>query len=96
MSWNTIAFREGEEADEVFKMLYDIDGVVWSGPYAENLDATVEFLAQWDQGNESEHSPTDKPQFGLVDDTYEHKGYTLAWNTHLGYVSLNRESETTP
>jgi hypothetical protein len=93
MSWHNIVFLQGEEADKVFEMIFDIDGVVWRGPYAERLAPAVEHLAQWDNGDESEHSPTDEPEFGPPDDTFEHNGYTLAWNTHHGYVSLNRETE---
>lgn len=90
--WHTIVFMQGEEADAVFEMLYTIDGVVWAGPYAESIATTVEYLSQWDNGDESEHSGTAEPQWGASDRTVEHDGYTLAWNSGLGYISLNRRT----
>lgn len=96
MSWHSIVFVQGEEADKVFEMLYEIDGVLWSGPYAETIERTVEHLSQWDSGEESEHSPTDEPQFGSESRTAEHNGYTLAWDTHMGCLSLNRETKEVP
>jgi len=90
--WVTIVFTQGDEADEVFEMLYDIDGVVWSGPYEEGIVKAVEHLKQWDFGEESEHTPYEKEPWGTSDQTVEHDGYVLAWNSHLGYVSLNRRA----
>ena len=94
MSWITVVFMDGDEADEAFHLLYDIDGVVWSGPYAESIERTVEHLSQWDYGEESEHTVYDTEPWGSSDRTIEHDEYVLAWNTHLGYISLSRRVST--
>lgn len=94
MTWVTVVYQQGDEADETLHMLYDVDGVVWSGPYEESIARTVAHLAQWDNGEESEHTPYTEPPWGPGDRTVEHDGYTLAWDLHLGYVSLNREVVT--
>jgi len=54
-------------------------------------DQMIEYLSQWDNGSENEHSPQDEPSAGTADNTYDnHRGYILSWNTGLGYVGLDR------
>jgi hypothetical protein len=93
MAWHTIVYLQGEEADEVFTMLYDIEGVVWHGPYDMTIDRTVEHLAKWDNGEESEHSPYTEEPWGGEDYTETCGEYTLTWNTHCAYISLNRRTD---
>jgi hypothetical protein len=72
----TIVFMDsGDEAWEVLDM----------GTTGEMLD----YLSQWDFGEESEHTPRQTP-WGSMDETHESGDYVLAWNRGLGYVSLQR------
>lgn len=90
-SWVTIVFMQGEEADEVLAMLYEIDDFVWSGPYEESIARTVKHLKQWDYGEESEvYTLHTTEPWGTHDQTVEHDGYVLAWSIYLPHISLNR------
>lgn len=93
--WVSVVYMDGDEADAVLKMLYDVDGVVWSGPYEETIQRTVEHLKQWDYGSENEHTLRDQEPWGTLDCTTEVGEYTLAWNIDHCYVGLYRQVEPT-
>lgn len=90
MTWVSVVFLQGEEADEAFALLYDIDGVVWSGPYAESITACGEHLAQWDYGTEIEHTLYDTPPWGSQDRTVTFRDYTIAWDTGATCIGMYR------
>ncbi len=73
------------------------DTVEGVGPVAKFLNnyliteiALIEYLAQWDNGDESEHTLTDETPWGMADNVFHHEDYILAWNVGLAYVSLTR------
>ncbi len=58
----------------------------------------VDYLAKWDYGSESEHTPQTLASHGSADSVFitggdspaMHGEYILSYNTELGYVSLDR------
>lgn len=63
----------------------------------------VQHLSNWDYGAEMEHSPSDEPGYGAADTVYVSKrgspdtkdgDYILSYNRGLGYVSLERVTES--
>jgi hypothetical protein len=55
----------------------------------EGITAAVLYLAQWDTGRESEHSPGPSP-WGSGDRIAERGDYVCSYNLHLGYIGLAR------
>lgn len=90
--WCTVVFMDGEEGREVVHRLTNTDGVLVMGATEETIQETAEYLALWDYGED--HSLSDSEPWGRYDDTAEvtvsGTDYILAWNTGLGYVSLQR------
>jgi len=73
--YEDVLFLQGEEADEALGILEN-----------EGEDAAMNYLMQWhDLGN---HMGMDDLGNGSSDQTYERDGYTMAWNTRLGYIGL--------
>lgn len=81
MTYTTVVFMDGDEADEVLDII-DRNGT----------RAALSYLTQWDYGDNYE-APRDEAPWGSRDDT-EHfpfgdaGTYVLAWNRGLRYVSL--------
>lgn len=76
--WNRIVFAQGEDANEPLSILD-----------AKGEEAAIEYLAQWDNGDKGEEF--DEPAAGESDDVYEtDDGFRLSYNTHLGYIGLER------
>lgn len=88
--WVSIVFIDGDEGHELVRKLERAEGVVYHGATHETIAEAVEYLKGWDYGDESEHTITDDPQWGASDRTAREGYYVLAWNTGLGYISLNR------
>lgn len=88
--WVSIVFMQGDEGHEVVRKLMRAEGVVYSGATDETIAEVVEELKAWDYGDESEVNITDEPQWGIRDELARVGDYVLAWNSGLGYVSLNR------
>lgn len=76
-----IVFLQGEEAEEVLAMIGD------DGPRA-----AIDYLAQWDQGGESEHclSESVDPPWGSGDSLHRSGHYILSWSHRLSYAGLTR------
>jgi hypothetical protein len=90
--WTTIVFMQGEDADEVLDKMLRFDGhVTYQGATQESVNEALEYLKQWDYGDESEHTITDKPEWGSLDTLIEEGEYVIAYNIHFGYVSLSRK-----
>lgn len=85
MTWATIIFLQGEEADEPLDILNE------SGP-----GAAVEYLAQWDHGERDDVRPG-RP-WGPADSVHRivdaETGFetVLAWNRSLSYVGLHQRA----
>lgn len=81
--WNRkyaqIVFAQGDDAIEPLK-IYDEQG----------KEAAITYLAQWDNGKESEHDLRDKPSKGTRDRSFEVGEYILTVNQGLGYIGLER------
>jgi len=91
-NWVCIVFMQGEEATEVTHTLLRYDGVVtYRGATEKSVRKALEYLKEWDYGEESEHDLTENPTWGSSDATEELDGYVIAYNTRFGYVSLNRK-----
>lgn len=83
-----IVFMQGDEGREVVDRLCNVDGVVAYGATRETMEHAIDYLSQWDYGDENEVVET--LGHGTLDDVVEHGEYILAWNLGLGYVSLDR------
>ena len=83
MKYYTIVFCQNDfDTKEPFEILNQ-----------QGEDATIEYLAQWDFGGESEHclsESIDKP-WGLSDTIYSKGDYILSYNEPLGYIGLTRK-----
>jgi hypothetical protein len=88
-----IVFMQGDDYDEWEAIMYP-DREPGYLPLPRGHDAAVEYLAQWDNGDEAEVWDTDtdngKP-WGTADYTYEQGEYVMSWNPPLGYVGLVRK-----
>ena len=80
----TIVFVQDYQDPEPLKL------VKMKGP-----DAAIDYLAQWDQGQDSEVNPSTTPPWGSSDKTFDRGDYILSWNEGLGYVALTRTNQTT-
>lgn len=87
----SIVFMDGDEGREVVDALTNTEGVLVHGPTERTLAEAVEHLSQWDNGEDEESKTTAEPAWGPHDHIAYVGGYILAWNTGLGYVSLNRK-----
>lgn len=83
MRYVPIVFMQGNEADDVFNLFGD----EWCGL---DPDKAIEYLKNWDYGEDDEALARDNPGHGS-NDYVEYQGeYILSWNYHLSYVSLTR------
>lgn len=79
--YERVVFAQGDDADEPLGIL-DSDGE----------DAAIEYLAEWH--NPGEHETGDDLSHGSADDNFESDdGYILSWNTGLGYIGLDFDTE---
>jgi hypothetical protein len=85
-----IVFMQGDEAYDVLDKLCHVDGVVVHGADDESIRAAVDYLSQWDYGDESEHTIVTRDSFGRYDDEATHGEYLIGWNYGLSYVYLAR------
>ena len=73
--YEQIVFLQDHEADHALNILMQ-----------DGEDDAMDYLMQWHQpGN---HMTSEDAGFGSSDKTFERDGYTMAWNTSLGYISL--------
>lgn len=86
--YSEIVFMQDDEGREVVDRLANVDGVVAYGPTEESIEATVEYLAQWDYADD--YDVRDTLSAGAHDIVIEHNGYVLSFNVGLGYVGLAR------
>lgn len=92
LPWVCIVFMQGEDADWVLNHMLRFDRkVTYRGATDKTVARAFEHLKQWDYGKESEHDLTENPKWGSADTTFEEGEYVIAYNTHFGYVSLNRK-----
>lgn len=87
----SIIFAQGDEAREIVDRLERVDGVVAFGATDETISETVDYLSQWDFGDESEHDVTAELGAGTHDRIETVGDYILTWNLGLGYVGLARK-----
>ena len=79
--YERIIFMQESEAEEALDILDE-----------EGEDAAIEFLAQWH--NPGEHETSDEESAGDDDDVYEDDdGYILSWNSRIGYIGLEYDTE---
>ena len=69
MGYAQIVFAQGDEGRELVDKIERVEGVVAHGPTPETVVTAVEYLAQWDYGDESEHDVRDSSS----------RGSTLSW-----------------
>lgn len=73
--YEQVVFLQDHEADHALNILMQ-----------DGEDDAMDYLMQWHQpGN---HMTSEDAGFGSSDKTFERDGYTMAWNTSLGYISL--------
>ena len=80
--YERIAFTDGDDADEPLQILDDL-----------GVAAAIDYLAEWhDPG---EHETSDELGHGTDDNHYfdENSGYHLSWNSRLGYIGLEFDTE---
>lgn len=60
---------------------------------ADGPDEVISFLSEWHYPGE--HDSADELGHGTADETYydENSGYWLSWNTGLGYIGLEYDTE---
>lgn len=90
--WFSVAFLQGEEADEVLDLI-DRDGT----------DAAIAHLSQWDYGEETMRAALEnghvydhQPPAGAADRTVTDDRYALTYSHAHGHVGLYRELNTPP
>ena len=86
VQWVSVAFMQDNDYYEAMDAINDMGG---------SVTAAIEYLAQWDTGDEADQADTrDSAPWGACDTTHtETVGgieYTYATNHNAGYVSLNR------
>jgi hypothetical protein len=87
VTWATIVFQQGEDANTALSMLDE------SGPAA-----AVEYLSQWDYGERDD--VREEPSWGSADSTHHivdtEAGFetVLTWNWNLQYVGLHQRTIT--
>ena len=83
--WHSIVFVQDDEADEPLNILRD-----------NGEEATIEYLAQWDYGDETQfasevngHTYSSPADCAGTHDTVSIVGdYALTYNLRIGYVGL--------
>lgn len=86
MAIASIIFLQGDEGHRVVDALTHTDGAVRHGVTAASIDATVDYLAQWDTGEYHDIGTTTRA--GSRDERVQVDAYLLTWNAGLGYVGL--------
>jgi hypothetical protein len=82
----TILFCQGDDADEMFAILYpDMDGASTGWTTNRSVRLTIEHMAQWDNGE-----PRECEQATDLGWRETGKGYTLRWDYGYGWISLER------
>lgn len=71
---------QDSEADEALDILDE-----------EGEEAALEHLAQWH--HPGEHETSDEESAGDDDDVFEQDGYILSWNSRIGYIGLEFDTE---
>jgi hypothetical protein len=86
-----IVFLQGDDGREVADRLFNVEGVVAHGITAESAREAVEYLSQWDYGD-NDGELREEPPAGTEDAIVYADGgeYVLTANLGLGYVGLSR------
>jgi hypothetical protein len=86
-----IVFLHCDDGREVADKLFCVDGVVAHGITAESAREAVEYLSQWDYGDDDGELRDELPAGSNDAIIYADGGeYVLTANLGLGYVSLSR------
>jgi len=85
-----IVFMQGDEGRDVVDKLANVEDIMVRGATAESIAQAVEYLSQWDYGDDDIR---DDIGAGSDDTVVEHGGYVLTYNVGLGYVGLLRPIE---
>ena len=86
----SIVFDQGDMASEVLDKMCRFDGqVTYRGATDKSVREALEYLKQWDYGQESEHTTYEGLSWGASDATIEVDEYVIAYNLGLGYVSAS-------
>lgn len=91
MAYADIVFlQEGVQEDTQWAVdvLYNNEGIISYGVTEESLAATLEYLKQWEYGEEA---VTDRDPWGTSDDVFHIGEYVITANNGLGYVGLLRK-----
>jgi hypothetical protein len=86
-----IVFLQGDDGREVADKLFRVEGVCAHGITAESAREAVEYLSQWDYGDDDGELRAELPA-GSNDAVIFADGgqYVLTANLGLGYVGLSR------
>lgn len=87
-----ILFLQDEEAwTDALNTLGNVKGVVIYGHTEKSVARTVEYLSQWDSGDERDDALVKPlPDLNPGEKRVEWGGYVLTWNYGPGYVALDR------
>jgi hypothetical protein len=89
--FTNVVFMQGDEGREVADRLFNVEGVVAHGIDSESAAEAVEYLRQWDYGDNDDTS--EELGNGTDDVVVFHDGYILTANLGLGYVGLSRKAK---
>lgn len=78
--YENVAFAQGDDAVEPLEILNN------NGP-----EAALEYMKQWHYPGE--HDGNKELGHGTEDETFEKDGYILSWNSRLGYIGLEYDTE---
>jgi len=78
--YENVVFIQGDEAEEPLSILDN------QGP-----EAALVHLKQWH--NHGEHEGTNELSAGSADKTFEKDGYIMIWNSAVGYIGLQYDTE---
>jgi hypothetical protein len=79
MKFAQIVFMQDEEAREVGEMMND-----------NGIEAVVEYLAQWDNGEYGDVRDESTAGMGWQENVHRSGDYVLTWNPYIGYFGLQR------
>lgn len=78
--YEKVMFAQGQDADHALDILMQ-----------DGEDAALEYLKQWHYPGE--HDASDELGHGTLDDTYEKDGYIMNWNSRIGYIGLQYDTQ---
>lgn len=92
---NIVFIQDGEDGDQA-DILFNVEGIVAHGVTAESFAAVLEYLKQWDSGEDfdvTDTLPAGSSDTVLFEDDanpYRDGAYIISANLGLGYVGLSR------